>query len=360
MKRKYFLSSILIILVMLSACKKQSVSTDNEFHLSTAVNELQEEIEQNLRIDAKVHNPKSEKYANYRANITFYEDKELMKSIFFENSENLEFPETDGLLIKASDGLFHSYVTILYLTTQYQKIYEKVLLNASQPCYENPIDFGDAPISDELSNMTKKEALQEVEELKLALSLPLEEIPSVCNALNWDTFQYIVENGEMHSYSEEEINWEIEQDEGIYYMGYRYLFEDEYVMNGNYSSSSNVGNSGSEKGSYLTVCVNSKGIQYLSTVMNYEETEQVGEPENIVGLDTVVEQIKEYYKNTIISNALTVKNIEFCYVPRLYETGVASCEMIPAWVVYVESEPSKYGLISGELIKINAITGEIM
>ena len=320
---------------------------------------MQEEVLENLVIDAEISLPSQETYSEYDAVLRRWgkDYADRMRKLFYENEEvtALEEESSSGvweLRGEKGDAVVSQH-SLMYRSHEYQEKYIDLFSEGFREVLAE-----EAEQFPELEGGDLRRAERDVRKMAEVLEIPIGEESMLCCAIDGAGLNSLYERisirlqGEPRDYS---------ADEGIYYLKYPLIFQGEYVAQERSGTETVYGYL--ETGSYLTVLLRpdwevlafSCGPQYISG-------EAETKPVQILNLEAAVEMLKKEYEERVPGVRMTVKSIRFCYAPVVrsekdYETG--ECGMVPAWEVRAVSEPTAItGERQREIFRFSALTGE--
>jgi len=336
---------------------------------------------ENFKVEANVQVPKVKKadilYAKY---MTFDEQKLL--SIFYKGkSPQRSLNSYDGTIMYKDDSSYLNMSSgfITYATQDYQYVkYPTDSFVASSEIFSSNKRFDEVYKQENLDFMPKSKAFETVSEIFKELSVDITE----------DAEIYAIDSFTMQKQQEERIQKDIDfqKEMGISPLrnpteGYQkkdtftpeddfYIFFFKMVQNGIPITQKSYIIQANERllnGSTARISFSRKGIIQLYFNGIYQQQGVAESPNTLISVEDALQKAFEKHNAIISTDKVTVKAIDFEYVPVPYNSNYDEVKLTPAWCLTLDIEstkPSKdlkQGLqssVSRRIMFINAVSGE--
>lgn len=268
---------------------------------------------------------------SYKEFDTDWTNSFLSTKNIIENNEwnNDLFPEYKAETINCDDGSYISTdmdVLRFYDTKYMERDYGSIIYGSTTAIRP---DLTEIYTKTELENLDKTQAIQMVSQEIEKLDISVVGVPDVI-VLDYETMKSEWTDYETKDGSPAK-QWE--KDDEAYFIIYDVLFDDVGILNTSYMDN-DLGFQVS--GSYVFAVVSQDGIICFecSGIYDYDNSNK----SDIVpiSLDTALEQVKNKYKNVILTDPITISKIELKYVPIINTLDPLTLELIPAWVFYAK------------------------
>lgn len=344
MKKKLLLiiaSSMLIF--SLTGCfpdGKKTLSKDGLIsNLISIPEELQKTLDENLIIDADIVVPETFPARTYQATLK-EEDKEKIEEVFLSNKEITNVEEFSNDFDKTKKNYLYSTTddASLFIEGGSLFFYEKKAIERQYTRYvkgdSSFIDYNlkETFPKETLNNVDREASVQSFKDICDGLEVEISGEPEVY-ALDAENLDRITD------YSEEQPNGEpIEkwtEEDQVYFITAHVLYDAFPMTQFGYITKSGYG-----KGTCLSAIFGVDGLIEFSLNPFYEIIDNGKDISKICSLDVANNAIKEKYKNTILSNPVTVSEIRLEYVPVQKDVEKQIYELTPMWV-YTASQDSQ-------------------
>lgn len=398
-KKMYVFLSILLIMVQTTACapeekkgnvEKSTVNLDTKQDtasggsiksmLEDTPSHINKVLSENYIVDADVHIPVVEKadvlYAKYKKF-----DEQTLVSAFYDKKKPEKETDSEGYTL-FKDGnsevvICDSY--IYYSTEDYQYIkYPTDDFGSKNNSDIGEKDFDEVYKKDNLKFMTREKAMQTACDFLKKLS-----IDNIDHAVE-NTEIYAIDFETMQKVQEEKKQKDIDlqRQAGISpisdpTMGYKtknkFTQEDEFYVifftikqNGIpvTQKSYDLNETRSISGSTVEVLLSKKGVIKFACYSIYEVKKIAESPATLLSAEQAIQKAYEIYDSVISTDKVTIKTIDFEYVPVAYNNNYNEVKLTPAWsmVLTCKGESEKEGKSEtyeiNKILYINAVTGE--
>ena len=92
--------------------------------------------------------------------------------------------------------------------------------------------------------------------------------------------------------------------------------------------------------SIIYAVVNNSGIIYFECTGIYSNYADNGKADEIVTVESALENLIDYYKEVVYLEPVVIKKIELAYVPYVDKAGEKTFLIKPTWIFYIEKECS--------------------
>lgn len=398
-KKMYVFLSILLIMVQTTACapeekkgnvEKSTVNLDTKQDtasggsiksmLEDTPSHINKVLSENYIVDADVHIPVVEKadvlYAKYKKF-----DEQTLVSAFFDKKKPEKETGSEGYT-SFKDGnsevvIYDSY--IYYSTEDYQYIkYPTDDFGSKNDSDIGEKDFDEVYKKDNLKFMTREKAMQTACDFLKKLSIDNME-HAVENteiyAIDFETMQTVQEEKKQESIDFQRQNGvsPIQDPTEGYKTKNKFTQEDEFYViyftikqNGIpiTQRSYDLNETRSINGSTVRVLLSKKGVIEFACYGIYEVKKIAESPATLLSAEQAIQKAYEIYDSVISTDKVTIKTIDFEYVPVAYNNNYNEVKLTPAWsmVLTCKGESEKAGKSEtyeiNKILYINAVTGE--
>ena len=343
--RKSISTSLMILMIsgVLTGCfpdGKKTLSEDAFTNDLTAIpEELQETLAENLIIDADIVVPEKFPAKTYQATLK-EGDKENIEQVFLSNKEVTNVEEIPNDFDRTKTNYLYSTADEASLFIEDGNILfnEKKAIDCQYTRYvKGHSFFMDYNLKktfpkETLNNVDREASVQYFKDICDELGVEISGEPEVY-ALDVENLDRITD------YSEEQPNREpIEkwtEEDQVYFINAHVLYDAFPMTQFGYITKSGYG-----EGTRLSVFFGVNGLIEFSLNHFYEIMDNGKDISEICSLDVANNAIKEKYKNTILSNPITVSEIRLEYVPVQKDVEKQIYELTPMWV-YTASQDSQ-------------------
>jgi hypothetical protein len=298
---------------------------------------IKKQLADNLFVDASISVPPNANWKNYQAKLKNLDVNLVMQQFFSEKKvkDRQEHPDTfdkrlkrtvingtDGCMLVIQPGSIRfeeKNFTDFYYSYYIHDLYTTHPENVAKNFQKQTLD-----------NVNKEQAVSLVKEKAKALGVGIEENPTVyaldVDSLNAQTDYKTMKTpkgGELHHWTKEDQ---------AYAVTFRVLQDGLPITRTGYITSTN----GVAVGTRLLAVVGTKGLLSFSIESIYEACDTPQPVNSLISLDTVLERIKTKYKDVILSDPVTVRQINLEYVPVTVSLKEQKYALSPMWVCLTE------------------------
>lgn len=399
-KKCMFFLSILLIMIQTTACapeekkgnvEKSTVNMDTKQDsesggsiksmLEDTPSHINKVLSENYIVDADVHIPVIEKadvlYAKYKKF-----DEQTLVSAFFDKKEPEKETNSDseGNTTSFKDGnskviICDSYIYYWTEDSKYIKYPTEDFGSKNDSDFFEK-NFDEVYKKENLKFMTREKAMQTACDFLKKLSIDNME-HAVENteiyAIDFETMQKVQEEKKQKSIDfQREMGVSPIQDptEG-YKIKNQFTQEDEfYVIYFTIKQdgipvtqrSYDLNETRSINGSTVRVLLSKKGVIEFSCYGIYEVKKIAESPDTLLSAEQAIQKAYEIYDSVISTDKVTIKTIDFEYVPVAYNDNYNEVKLTPAWNMVLtckeESEKTGKSESSDKMLYINAVTGD--
>ena len=334
-KRLPFIMITIILIFSLTGCfpdGKKTLSDDGFISSFTSIpEELQKTLAENLIMDADIMIPEKLPTRTYQATLKDG-DKENIEQVFLSNKEVTNVEEFPNDFDKTKMNYLYSTADGASLFIENGSIFfnEKKAIERQYTRYVKgtssfiDYDLKDTFPKETLSNVDREYSVQSFEDICDRLGVEINGEPEVY-ALDVENLDKITDYSEEQPSGEPIEKW-TEEDQ-VYFITAHVLYDAFPMTQFGYITKSGYG-----EGTCLSALFGVNGLIEFSLNHFYEIMDNGKDISEICSLDSANNVIKEKYKNTILSNPITVSEIRLEYLPVQKDVEKQIYELTPMWV----------------------------
>lgn len=352
----------------------ESILKNTPSHINKVFNE-------NYIVDAEVHVPDVSKADVLSAKYKKFDEQTLLSVCFNKKKPNKETDSEGVTSFKGEDsGMIIMNNTIHYWTdnSQYIKYPTDSFIAKSENIVSVGKIYDEVYKKDKLSFMTREKAIETAYEFLKKLS-----IDNIDHAVE-NTEIYPIDFKTMQKVQEEQIKQDkdYQRSMGIstiqdptegYKIKNKFTKEDEFYniyfkIKQNGIPVTQMGYSLNETrdlcGSTVRVLLSKKGIIEFTCEGIYEIKKIAESPNTLLSAEQAAQKAYEIYDSVISTDKVTIKTIDFEYIPIAYNDNYNEVKLTPAWSMFFtkvsseKKENEKKDSESNGVLYINAITGK--
>lgn len=340
-KRLPFIMITIILIFSLTGCfpdGKKTLSEDGFISsLASIPKELQQTLAENLIIDADIVVPEKFPAKTYQATLK-EGDKENIEQIFLSNKEVTNVEEIPNDFDRTKTNYLYSTADGASLFIENGSIFfnEKKAIDRQYTRYiKGTSSFMDYNLKETfpketLSNVDREASVQSFEDICDELGIEISGEPEVY-ALDVENLDRITDYSEGKPSGEPIEKW-TEEDQA-YFINAHVIYDAFPMTQFGYITKSGYG-----EGTCLSAFFGVDGLIGFSVRPLYKVLDNGKDISKICSLDVANNAIKEKYKNTILSNPITVSEIRLEYVPVQKDVEKQIYELTPMWVYTVSQD----------------------
>jgi hypothetical protein len=322
------------------------------------------ELDKNLMVKADVVSPKSLNLKVMSVALKSFDADKVMNTLLKEKkvyatNEFIDpvFPQQKGKSFSCADGsTLNVYIGSIRYTTPYysEREYDSVIFGSNY--FVRP-DIQDVYKKTELKQVDKNSAVSIVKQTIESLGFQVADKPEVI-ALDLDTLKSEWEDYEGKG-GKHPKQWEAADE--AYAVVFQIMYDSTRITNTGYI---NPNGEIPVEGSRILGVVTKNGLIYFQCSGIYEISSIIKESIQPISISVALEQVKNKYKDVLLTDPVTITNIALEYLPLSKMNETVSYEMIPAWVFTahqkstIYGEKGNYSIDSYFPIIINAETGQ--
>lgn len=367
---KWSLYFTLGLVVSLVGCGKYSdYAKDSQIpSMETWPLHYKQKIDDHLFVDADVQFTVRDTYHVYEATKYRISTNEAIKVFRLDKDEIVVKYQSEygEFALQDMDESVEYYGILFYNRRQFRKNYSYILEDKLMiHNYAEEFEFGSLIDKDSPMAHEYEEANKYVREITSALGIDISDTPYVSYYLSKDdlsdyTAQYL-NNYEVTNMEQlpEKIRFKdtwTELDE-IIYMIWNMEIDGIPIISDNYSNNVS-GDSMQEAGTSVIATYSRTGLLGMNIGRIYKIERDVISTKQLISPEDAIKKLEHYYRNTLLYDDLTFTKISLVYAPYLVDYEEELYQMSPTWILWGTQKVADQ--MKGYLIKVNAVTGEIM
>lgn len=362
---------IIVLMVSLAGCKKNSNYADasqTPGMEETWPLHYKQKIDDHLFVDADVQYTVRDTYYIYEAAKYLISADEAIK-VFQLDKDQIKTKyqsEYGEFAIQDEDESLEYYGILFYNKNQFRKDYGYILEDKLMiHNYAEQFEFGSLIEQESQMDQEYEEAIKYTKKIASALNIDISDSPYVSYYLSKEdlsdyTSQYLKINevNNMVQLPEKfrfKDTW-TESDE-IIYMIWNMEIDGIPIISDNYSNNVS-GDSMQEAGSSVIASYSKTGLLGMNVGRIYKINKAINSITQLIGPEDAIKKLEYHYRNYLLNEDLIFSKISLVYAPYLIDYEKEIYHMIPTWVLWGTQKVANK--MRGYLIKVNAVTGEIM
>lgn len=401
MKKSYVIFSALLLALSSTACasKKSTknveqniIETDNretdnsenieedstiKSLLENTPSHINKVFDDNYAVDADVHVPIISKADILSAKYMRLEEQALLATFYTEKAPEKQKRDVDSIIFYKDEdsNLTMSDGYTIYRTNDFETIRFPIEnLTSENEIFSTGRKFGEVYKQDELSFMTKEEAVRTARDILKQLSIETAEEVEV----------YAIDFATLQQQQDERIQNEIAMQERMgvsaiqdpadgyqtketftqedeFYVIYFTILQDQIPVT--QKAYNILDGERTLIGSTARLFLSAKGVIAFEENGLCRTTGIAESPDKIISAEQAIENAYEIHNSILSTDKVTVHKIDFEYVPVAYNGNYYEVKLTPAWSLTLTyhsgiSEKDRKEEIISRMVYINAVTGE--